>query len=510
LRPSRGMVVSAHPIASRAGAAVLRKGGNAVDAAVATSLMLGVVEPAFSGIGGGGFAMIYMSNGERVGLDYRETAPAMATAAMFEEDSEKNRIGPLAVATPGLLAGHARMLEEYGTMKFEDLARPATETARSGPGPSLSRQMLRKRDAPPFRKVSRFKPTLDAFVGKRRYPVLGETLARLSRGGTGEFYGGAVGGEISRYLRGMGGILSEEDIASYAPRERKPVEADCLGCRMVSMPPPSAGGTLMIQGTRVLEELEGRSRSGAGDEAVIHRAAIMGEFLKEKWRFGDPDFVNPPIDSMLSDRAVEGLADRLLSGNVGLDPSAPAGPGSTSHFSVVDREGNAVAATETIECYYGSGVTVPSLGVIMNDEMHDFDVRPGRPNSVAPGKRPASSMTPTIILKEESPFLMLGGAGSERIITSVFQTLANVLVGGVTLADAVAAPRVHPAGGRLEVEGGIRAGTVSKLREAGFKPHMRRRRDPYFGGVHAIMVDPRTGKVSGGADPRRLGAAALD
>ena len=503
------MVVSAHPMASKTGAAVLKKGGNAVDAAVATSMMLGVVEPAFSGIGGGGFALLHTSSGENVAFDYRETAPLGSWADMFADGSDKNRIGPLATATPGLLSGHAKLLEEYGTMKFADLARPAAEVAKSGiSSQSLSRKMLRDRESGTYRKIRRFKTSSEVFLGRGRFPLLGRTIANLITKGPDEFYTGSIPEIVAGYLEEIGGVLSEEDFERYTPKKREPVTGEYRGFDLISMPPPSAGGTLLVYGLMLSEEL-GEGRSSSRSE-LLNVAAILRSMLAEKWRFGDPAFGGSPVSSLLSEETVQGVAQEIRFGDGSPGESAQAGRGSTSHFSVVDRQGNAVAVTETIECYYGSGVTIPGLGVVMNDEMHDFDVVPGGPNSVAPGKRPASSMAPTMVLKDGRPFLVIGGAGSERIISSVFQTIRNVIEGGMSLKKAVAHPRIHFSGGRLEVEGETKKEALSGLRSRGFVPHIRTRGDSYFGGVHAIMIEPSSGKVMGAPDPRRMGTAASD
>jgi gamma-glutamyltranspeptidase/glutathione hydrolase len=498
------MVVSAHPLASRAGAAVLRKGGNAVDAAVATSLMLGVVEPAFSGIGGGGFALLRMNTGECVALDYRETAPLESSPAMFADGTDRNMIGPLAIATPGVLAGHAKLLEDFGTMNFTDLVAPAVRMAKSVDGLTLSREILRDKNSAAYKKIRRFQTSSRVFVGKKKFPLLGKTLERLGADGPDEFYHGFIAETVSGYLKRIGGVLSREDFEKYAPKKRKPVTGEYMGLDLISMPPPSAGGTLLIRGLQVAETLGPQKK----DKLPLSTAPILRLIMREKWRFGDPDFVDVPVGSLLSKGAVRKAAYIIRAGIAVTHTESRYDAGSTSHFSVIDKEGNAVGVTETIECYYGSGVTIPGLGVVMNDEMHDFDVAPGRPNSVAPLKRPASSMTPTIVTKDGSPFLVLGGAGSERIISSVFQTIRNVVEGRLTLPRAVARPRIHFAKETVEVEGGNGNSILSALLSPEFKLHLRSKKDKYFGGVHAIMVDPDSGMVCGSADPRRKGAAA--
>ncbi len=508
MTPSRGMVVSAHRLASEAGAAVLRRGGNAFDAAVATSLMLGVVEPAFSGIGGGGFAIFHTSSGEDHALDYREVAPLESSASMFADGSDTNRVGPLAVATPGLLAGHSRILEEYGTMKFRDVASPAIKAAKSGiPVDRLSRDVILDGRTGVANKLRRFRASAEVFLGKDKFPILAKTLTRLAEEGPQDFYRGSIPGEAAGHLRNLGGILSEEDFERYGPKERKPIKGEHRECELVSMPPPSAGGTLLVRGLRIFEELEGGQDSRREPARLSATAAILRSVLAEKWIFGDPEFTDVPVAALLSGANARRKAGEIRSGGAELSHVPSLDIGSTSHFCVADTLGNAVAVTETIECYYGSGVTVPSLGVVLNDEMHDFDVASGRPNSVAPLKRPASNMSPTIVLNDGSPFLILGGAGSERIISSVFQVVTNVLDRGMTLTDAIAEPRVHPGVEGLVVEGGFRRATVAELRHLGVRLKVRTKRDFYFGGVQAIMVDPDSGSVSGAADPRRRGVA---
>ncbi len=274
------------------------------------------------------------------------------------------------------------------------------------------------------------------------------------------------------------------------------------------MPPPSAGGALLVRGLGVLEELGGLPE-GRDAARVDFMAALIELMLKDKAKFGDPDFVSVPLDLASKDsiRKAAGEMRRLRRGTA-RGPSHDIG--STTHFCVVDREGNAAAVTETVECYYGSGVTVPGLGILLNDEMHDFDTVPGRPNSVAPLKRPASSMSPTFLLKDGVPFLILGASGSERIISSVFQVITNVVERGMGLADALAAPRLHPLPEGLMLEPGLADADIQQLQSLGRVPKVGAKPGLFFGGVQAIMVDRGRGMVTGAADPRRRGEAASE
>ena len=276
---------------------------------------------------------------------------------------------------------------------------------------------------------------------------------------------------------------------------------------VLSMPPPSAGGTLLIQGLRILEDLERRADVLTEAERTSLTASVLESILEERPDFGDPDFVSVATNEMLSDSLVQRMAERISSGIGSERGSTPVGAGSTSHFCVVDRAGNAVSATETIECYFGSGVVLPGLGITMNDEMHDFETTPGRPNSVAPHKRPASSMTPTIVLDDGSPSMVIGGAGSQRIISSIFQVMTNVLDRRMSLADALVAPRLHPSDEGLMLEGGFDAAVVPELKRLFGRIRPRGKLDLFFGGVQAIVVDQGKKTTMGCADPRRLGAA---
>ena len=501
--------MSAHRLASEAGVEVLRRGGNAFDAAVATSLMLGVVEPAFSGIGGGGFALLHTASGDDLALDYRETAPLEATASMFHEGSDSNRFGPLAVATPGLLAGHSKILESYGTMKFRDLARAAIETAESGfAAKSVSRDLVTDGNPEVMRKFSRFKTTSEVFLGKPGFPLLAKTLRDVAESGPQVFYHGAIPSEIAGHLREMEGILSEEDFQRYAPKERKPVRGSYRGHDVISMPPPSAGGALLIHGLGALEELGGIPVIEAISVDLL--TDLIDSMLKDKARFGDPDFVEVPLAALNSKEAIKQTAKEILARRPGALGSPTHDIGSTTHYCVVDREGNAVSATETVECYYGSGVTVPGLGVLLNDEMHDFDTVSGKPNSVAPLKRPASSMSPTILLKDGVPSLILGASGAERIISSIFQVITNVFEREMGLAEALTAPRLHPLREGLMLEPGLSNSDIRMLKSYGRVPKVGERPGLFFGGVQAIVVDQARGTVIGAADPRRRGEAVSE
>ncbi|MDE1852447.1 MAG: gamma-glutamyltransferase [Thaumarchaeota archaeon] len=522
MKLSHGVVASAHTLASEAGASVLRKGGNAVDAAVATGLMVGVAEPAFSGIGGGGLALIRLASGETVFFDYREAAPHGASPGMFEVTGggevvdRANSEGPLAVAVPSMVAGYARMLEAHGTMKFRDVAKYAVEASKGGvPGPRLSGPSLRSGPEAALQKVRRYEGSTRIFAvgeGSRirlaeRLPLLSATLSGLIEAGPDSFYEGRIPAEVSRHLSSIGGVVDERDFA-YFPKVRRPVSGWYGDFEVFSAPPPSAGGTLIIQGLEVLERLQDAYLAAEEGERLWLLSRVLDSILRERGAFGDPDFVDVDVRKLLSGRHIAAVAGEAWdeAGMKGRGRSHEAG--STTHFSVADSKGNVVAATETLECYFGSGVVVPGLGVLLNDEMHDFDPVGGGPNSIVPGKRPASSMSPTIILREGEPYLALGGAGSTRIITSVVQVVANLTMRNLPLGRALSEPRVHPAPEGLVIEGGLGRTPLAALRKRAGKVTTRGRNDLYFGGVHAILFDK--GKAVGAADPRRMGKPASE
>ncbi len=506
MKLQNGIVVSAHRLASEAGAQVLRKGGNAFDAAVATSLMLGVVEPAFSGIGGGGFALLHSAEGDDLALDYREMAPLASSGSMFSEGSDANSVGPLAIATPGLLAGHGRLLEGRGTMKFRDLAGPAIEVARSGfTDPSVSRDLLQN-DPEVSVKINRFMDFREAYLGRTSFPALSKALSAVAEAGPDSFYDGPIHSDVSARVKEIGGILSEEDFARYAPKQRRPLKGSYRGYEVISMPPPSAGGALLIHGLGVIEETPnpfGREDAARAD----FMATLLEHMLKEREQFGDPDFTETPAERLVSRGPIRAAA-REIGARRGRHLGSAAAPGSTTHYCIIDRKGNVVSATETVECYYGSGVVVPRHGILLNDEMHDFDARPGRPNSVAPLKRPASSMSPTILLKHGEPFLVLGASGATRIISSILQVITNVVDRKMSLTSALGNPRLHPQQDGLMMESGVGEQEVQRLRELGWNPVVGARSKLFYGGVQAAVVGTG-GSVTGAADPRRRGVAVI-
>ena len=516
-----GIVVAAHPLAAKAGVRVLRKSGNAVDAAVATALSLGSVAPAFSGIGGGGFALIWMAReGKSVFVDYRERAPHAAKEDMFQIGSsgkvtrDENSQGYRAVAVPGTLAGHSFMLERYGKLSLKETLEPAIGYARRGTQVTKALASAWRQSAS---KLKRFKTSSSVFLKKGRpyrerdrisLKDLAKTLDSILKLGPSEFYTGSIAKRICDDMTLNSGLLSIEDFEQFKPTERQPVRGTYKGFEVISAPPPSSGGIAILQALNMLEHY-GLRDYGQNSTQALHliSEALMQSSRDTRRLICDPEFSKIPVESLISKKA----ATDLTSPQLGSDdiPSQPSS--STSHLVVIDREHNVVSMTESVECYFGSGVVAPDTGIILNDTMHDFDPRMGRANSVAPWKIPMSSMCPTILLRDGKPFMAVGAAGATRIISSALQTILNVVEFGMPLKKAVAAPRIHTQNNVVQIEKGVPRSSSTALRGMGHSIEAGRsdiswRSGLYFGGVHSALLKPDN-TLEGGPDPRRDGAA---
>jgi gamma-glutamyltranspeptidase/glutathione hydrolase len=523
-RFKRGVVVAAHPLAARAGLAILKRGGNAVDAAVGTALTLGAVTPAFCGIGGGGFALLWLAKEEKaVFVDYRERAPASATEDMFHVTPKgnavrnENSVGYRAVGIPGTLAGDSLLIQNYGSLSLRDVIESAMMHASKGF--MVSRGMAevwRKSES----KLGHFKSSRETYLKKGRAYRQGESIVLedladtfriLVRKGISEFYTGKIAKKIIRDIQTGGGVVSAADLERFQPTLREPLQGRFKDLEVISAPPPSAGGIIILQTLRMLEDANRKLKHNAPETLHLMSEAMM-RANTSRALVCDPDFSPVPVAALISD-----LHCSKLSSSIQPDTASVTVPffdilehinSCTSHLSVIDSEGNVAALTESIECYFGSGVVVSNTGLLLNDTMHDFDPRSGRLNSVGPGKIPMSSMSPTIVLKDGKPLLVAGSAGGRRIASSTLQVLFNVTEFGMSVEDAVAAPRIHVKDNLVQVEGRIAPKTIEALRKMGHRVETRRYLEMYFGGVHAAFSNPRTGELEGGADPRRDGAVA--
>lgn len=535
----RGAVATAHPLASEVGAAVLRRGGNAADAAVAAAFALSVVENENSGIGGGGFAVVWQARkGVARVLDFREVAPAAATRDMFlregRPDPALSREGGLAVAVPGAVAGYAELARRFGTRPLAELVEPAARLAESGwttgeiehrtaeirlgclrSDPAAALEFLAPGaggERVPFQPGTR-----------RARPDLARTLRRLGRHPE-AFYRGPLAERIVSAVRARGGVLALGDLAGYRVRQREPLWGSYRGYRLATVPLPSAGGVVLVGLLQALEP-EDPGAGGWRPDRFLHAFVEVEKrlFAGRAGLLGDPDFV--PGAEAAARRMASPEAARELRAGIGerATPSAevpvPGRIGQTSHLSVVDAEGNAVALTTTVNLLYGSCLVVPGTGILLNDQMDDFDAAPGVPNAfglqggtanaVAPGKRPLSSMAPTLVFDPRGRlFLAVGSPGGSTIPSTVAQVIVGLLDWHMSLPEALGAPRIHHQWMPDEILAepfALDAGAVRSLEARG---HRIRFAERPFGNPQAVQVDPRTGWRVGASDPRGQGAPA--
>ncbi|MBW3622719.1 MAG: gamma-glutamyltransferase [Armatimonadetes bacterium] len=529
-RARHGMVASANALASQAGVEILKRGGNAVDVAVAVGLALAVTTPEAGNIGGGGFMLIRMADGNSVALDYREAAPRKATRTLYLDRAgnvipQASTVGHLAVGVPGTVAGFARALERYGTMRWRDVVEPARKLAEKGFPVSHALALgLRSRESllsqfPESRRIF-LKNGLHYREGEIfRQPDLARTLKRLQQKGPRDFYEGATARLLVEEMERNGGLITLEDLKAYRPVEREPVRGEYRGYKIISMPPPSSGGAVLIE---MLNMLEGYDLAALGHNSskTYHLLieVMRRGFADRAEHFGDPAFVRVPVNALTSESYARSRAQSIdmkrATPSTEVKPGRPMRdePPQTTHYTVVDAKGNVVSNTYTLNTAYGSGVTVRGAGFLLNNEMDDFTAKPGSPNAfgliqgeanaIAPGKRPLSSMTPTLVLKEGKLFVALGSPGGPTIINSVMQVLLNLIDHGMTLQGAVNAPRIHhqwlPDRVRHEPYGLAR--DVREALEA--KGHRFEAEPRWMGDVEAIMIEPGTGMRLGASDPR--------
>ena len=550
-----GMVVSVHDLASQVGVEILQAGGNAVDAAVATGFALAVVHPGAGNIGGGGFMLIRLADGKTHFLDYREKAPAAATRDMYL-DSQGNvikgasEVGYKSIGVPGSVAGMAYAEKKFGKLTLKQVIAPAIKLARDGY--PLSWQEAKDlhtshlEDFPESRRI--FQRNGDYYKQGEifRQPDLARTLQRISEN-PGDFYHGALAHELAAAMQKGGGLITVEDLANYEIKEREPVHGTYRGFEIISAPPPSSGGTVLIESLNILEgydlaKLESRSAQSIHLTIEGFRRAFFdrAEFM------GDPDFSKIPVAQLLDKKYAaawrETIAPERASVSKDLKrpaifsqleqyaeshppPVVPPESNHTTHYSVVDAEGNAVSVTTTINDWFGSRVTADGLGFLLNDEMDDFSSKPGVPNAdgliqgvaneIGPGRRPLSSMTPTIVVHNGKAVLVLGSPGSSKIITTVANVLMGVVDYGMNIQEAVNAPRFHNQWlpDKLNVEQWFSPDTLATLGKMGYKVeiglHDSDEVEPYWSDAECIAIDEKTGERLGATDVRNSRGKAM-
>jgi len=524
-----GMVAAAHPLAAQAGVDVMKAGGNAIDAAIATALTLNVVEPNASGLGGGGFMVIrFAKTGDVAVIDYREKAPLSATRDMYASDQAKaerwTQLGGTAVGVPGTLKGLEMALEMYGTLRFGDVAAPAIKLAEEGFEVSSELSGIIKDNYEKLAtyndpdKVPYFRDGLPLEAGDiLRNPELAATFRLIAEKGSDAFYRGPVGEAVVAAVNKSGGNMTMQDLADYNAVMRTPVKGTYRGLEIISMPPPSSGGTHLIEILNVMENYDVKAL-GHNTPAYMHTLAEVFKlvFADRAAYMADADFVKVPMAGLTTKEYAQTLFDQIAPDKVltELKPGEPENfeHESTTHLTVIDEEGNIVSLTQTINYFFGSGVMADGTGLLLNNEMDDFSTNPASVSAPEPGKRPLSSMSPTIVLKDGKPFMALGTPGATRIFPSMAQIIMNIVDFGMGLDEAIEAPRMFcssSAGkpGTLFVESRIPVEVRDALTALGHTVSLRGDYDSYFGGAQAILLDQSSGMIYGAADSRRLGAA---
>ena len=516
-----GMVASDHVQASQAGAQVMAAGGNAVDGIVAAALAAGVVQPAGSGLGGGGFAVVVAPDGTQTVLDFREMAPAASTRDMFLLATAENasRIGGLAVGVPGEAAGLVELHRRHGRLPLDQVVAPAIALATTGfPVGAHLAQALWEAEAEALGLSKALfdvdqVPQEGTWVKRVR---LGQTLTVLAQVGGSAFREGPIAADIAQASQAAGGILTEMDLANYTPRDRVPVVGQYRGWTVVTMPPPSSGGVVLLQ---VLSVLEGDALPPAQSAALFHRLAeAMKHAYADRARYmGDPDRVEIPVARLLSLERIAAIRKDFKANRT--HPAAHYGTpvhvgddGGTQHISALDADGLAVALTTTINTSFGSRVVAPQSGILLNNEMDDFVARPGVPNhyglvgseanAVAAGARPLSSMTPTVLISPDgSERIVVGASGGPFIISSTLQVILNIIDFGMDPAEAVSAPRMHHqwAPNTLFVDQGTSPDTIVRLRTLGHTVEVK----DFYSSVQLIRGG--AGGFVGASDPRKGG-----
>lgn len=511
---NRGMVASAHALASQAGVDIMKAGGNAIDAAVAAAFAIGVVEPNASGIGGEGMLVLYRADKKwMVAIDYRSAAPANARFT-----GEVPATGHAAVAIPGTVAGLTFALKNYGTMKLDKVMAPAINLAQQGfiVSPTLAGII-----ADNYVEIMK-NPPLAAILCPDKLPLeageklknldLADSLRRIAYGGPDAFYKGELAQAIAAEMKDRGGFITRQDLERYQAISREPVHGAYRGFSLISAPPP-VGGTTVIEIMQMLESFD-LAKNAPLAPLNVH---LMAEAMKRGFAdfnafIADPDFEKVPVPGLLSGdyarkRAAE-INPEAISPKVGPGEPEKNESGSTTSLCAVDRRGNVAVLTQTISDFFGAKVVIDGTGIILNNEMKNFSAR--GINAMAPGKRMRTTISPTIILQGDKPFAALGTPGAARIISTMAILISNLIDHKMGIQEAIEAPRFYArdTDKNLSVESRMPSATVEALKKLGYAVQTMGEFDLFFGGAQGIVIDAKTGKKTGGADPRRDGAVA--
>jgi len=528
---ANGMVSSKHPLASQAGIEILRQGGNAVDAAVATALTVGVVEPWMSGLGGGGFMLIYLARtGQSFAIDFGVAAPQAAHPEMYilEEGITEGLFpwrktrdnealyGPKAICIPGTLAGLALALRRFGSLDLAAVLRPAIQYAEEGFAVdwfaalqiTLDADILAKFPAAAgifFKNGFPRKPADPPKVELLRQPALAGTLRRIAERGPDEFYRGETARKIAREIQAQGGFLTETDLSTYAPLLAEgPLEDTYRDCRILAVPGLSGGPTL-IQALNLLSGFDLASYGHDSPTALHLLAEVLRIAFADRYHFMGASESAVPWQRLLVSERIEQLRSRITLDRAAADaePCALMPGGSTTHLSVIDRDRNMVSLTQTLVSRFGSRVLIPDVGVLLNNGMFWFDPEPGKANSIVGGRRPLTNMTPILILKNGMPWASLGASGGRRIIGAMTQITSHLIDFGMDIQDAICAPRIDLSTGTLAADARLPERTLARLRAMGHSvlPVVESIAPRSFSGPCGVMIDPTTGILRSGVDP---------
>jgi gamma-glutamyltranspeptidase / glutathione hydrolase len=551
LRPTHAphaIVTSVHELASRAGVEMLRSGGNAVDAAVATGFALAVVHPQAGNLGGGGFLLLRNATGEIHFIDFREKAPAAAAEKMYldaqgnvipESNKDSSIVGYKSIGVPGSVAGLVYAEKKYGKLSLEKVIAPAVKLAHDGFPLAFEDAQDLKKD----KYLAQFPESKRVFLRDGNYyqpgellkqPELARTLERIAKNPD-DFYHGAMARELAAAIIKGGGLITTADLAAYEVKEREPIRGSYRGYDIISAPPPSSGGVALVEILNILEGFDlAKFGNRSADAIHVEAEAFRRAFYDRADFMGDPDFSKVPVAQLIDKKYAAAWRDSIDPNHASVSqdlkrpsifnelervaqsrPTTIREPENTTHYSVVDAEGNAVAVTTTLNDSFGSRVTAEGLGFLLNDEMDDFAAKQGVPNTygliqgpanaIGPGKRPLSAMTPTIVLKDGKLFLVLGSPGGPRIITIVANILIGVVDFSLDIQEAVNAPRFHHQWlpDEILVEDRLSPDTMNLLRSKGHKLNVKH----FWGDGECIMIDPKTGERLGASDGRNNGKA---
>lgn len=520
------MIVAAHPLAVKAGLDMLKKGGNAVDAAVTAAFALNACEPFASGIGGGGFMVVYLASKKKVlVINYREKAPSRSSPEIFDEEGRIKTPG-MAVAVPGALAGWTYALNKYGSKSLTEVMERAVEIAEKGFSVSETFSLINKDE---YEKILQNGGEETCYLNHGvpyepgdifQNPDLARTLKTIAANGVDEFYRGDTARKIVKAVEDKGGVMNLTDLEKYEPVELTPLSGSYKNCELFTLPLPGAGGLHTIQLLNIVEDWPVKKWNHNSPLYIHYFCEALRFIFADRERYaGDPDFISIPAAELISKKYAAQVVSQIKSESVlGSYPwtkleEKKSDKGSTTHLCVVDEEGNIVSLTQSINDFFGTGIVPEDTGFLLNNQMNDFSPDPNSPNAALPLRRPVSSMGPLIMFKKGKPYLVLGSPGGTRIFSSLAQIIVNVVEFGMSIDEAIEAPRFFSYSSKgkahsISVESRIPPETLEELKTKGHEVTVKEAFDKYFGGAQGILILDRKRVILGGADSRRDGSGA--